>query len=92
MTFSETIADLWNKFDLPGASDPAPAVSVLRLRGAIGTGGMGRGLSFAALEPVIKNAFARRRGLGGLARGGAFLHRLGTPAEREKEALEPRGH
>jgi signal peptide peptidase SppA len=61
MTISETISDLWNRFDLPGASDPPPAVSVLRLRGAIGAGGMGRfSLSFAALEPVIKRAFARR--------------------------------
>jgi signal peptide peptidase SppA len=61
MTLSEYIADLWNTFDLPGATDPAPAVSVLRLRGAIGSGGMGRfSLSFAALEPIIKKAFARR--------------------------------
>jgi signal peptide peptidase SppA len=61
MTISETIADLWNRFDLPGASDPPPAVSVVRLRGAIGAGGIGRPtLSFAALEPVIKRAFSKR--------------------------------
>jgi serine protease SohB len=60
MSFLETMADLWNRLGLPGAPDPAPAVAVLRLRGAIGVGGFGRGLSFAALEPVIKRAFARR--------------------------------
>jgi signal peptide peptidase SppA len=60
MSFLETMADMWNRLGLPGAPDPAPAVAVLRLRGAIGVGGFGRGLSFAALEPVIKRAFARR--------------------------------
>lgn len=61
MTFSEYVADLWNRFDLPGASDPAPAVSVLRLRGTIGIGSLGRAsLSLAALEPIIKKAFSRR--------------------------------
>jgi signal peptide peptidase SppA len=58
MAVTDTLADLWNRFDLPGATDPAPAVAVLRLRGAIGMGRLG--LSFAALEPVIKRAFARR--------------------------------
>jgi len=61
MPLADMINDLWNRFDLPGASNPPPAVAVLRLRGAIGTGGLGRfSLSFAALEPVIKRAFARR--------------------------------
>jgi len=60
MSFLETLGDLWNRLDLPGASDPAPAVAVLRLRGAIGVGNFGRGISFATLEPVIKRAFARR--------------------------------
>lgn len=38
-----------------------PVVSVLRLHGAIGAGGFGRGLSDAALAPLIARAFAPKR-------------------------------
>src|SRR3982751_2844627 len=62
MAFVDTINDLWNRYDLPGSHNPAPAVAVLRLRGAIGTGsGLSRaGLSLAALEQSIKRAFSKR--------------------------------
>lgn len=62
MAFVDTINDLWNRYDLPGSSNPSPAVAVLRLRGAIGMGGgLSRGgLSLATLEASIKRAFAKR--------------------------------
>lgn len=39
----------------------APVVSVLRLNGAIGAAGFGRGLTDAGLAPLIERAFAPRR-------------------------------
>ncbi len=62
MAIVDTINDLWNRYDLPGSRNPAPAVAVLRLRGAIGMGGgLSRGgLSLATLEQSIKRAFAKR--------------------------------
>ncbi|WP_340107305.1 S49 family peptidase [Pikeienuella sp. HZG-20] len=39
----------------------SPVVSVLRLNGAIGAAGFGRGLSDAALAPLIARAFAPKR-------------------------------
>jgi signal peptide peptidase SppA len=61
MSLVDAVNDFWNRYDLPGSRNPSPAVAVLRLRGAIGMGGLGRGgLSLAALEPVIRRAFAKR--------------------------------
>ena len=61
MALVDVINDLWNRYDLPGSRNPAPAVAVLRLRGTIGTGPMARsGLSLAALESAIKRAFSKR--------------------------------
>ena len=60
MSIPESINDFLARYDLGGRSS-VPIVTVLRMHGAIGGGGMGRrGLSLAALEPSIKKAFSRR--------------------------------
>ncbi|MEM7524968.1 MAG: S49 family peptidase [Pseudomonadota bacterium] len=41
--------------------DPPPVVSVLRLNGAIGAAGFGKGLSDAGLAPMVERAFAPKR-------------------------------
>jgi signal peptide peptidase SppA len=60
MNIPEFINDLVARYGIGSRGAPVPAVSVIRLHGAIGGGGFGRrGLSLAALEPVIKRAFSR---------------------------------
>jgi signal peptide peptidase SppA len=61
MSIPEFINDLFTRYG--GGSRPAahPVVAVIRMHGAIGVGGFGRrGLSLAALEPLIKRAFSRK--------------------------------
>ncbi len=61
MAIVDVINDIWNRYDLPGSRNPAPAVAVMRMRGTIGSGPMSRsGLSLASLEGAIKRAFSKR--------------------------------
>ncbi len=60
MSIPDIINDFVARYDLGGSSN-VPVVTILRMHGAIGGGGMGRqGLSLAALEPAIKKAFTKR--------------------------------
>ncbi len=60
MDIPDFINDLMVRYDLGGRSK-VPVVTVLRLHGVIGGGGVGRGgLNLAALEPSIKKAFSKR--------------------------------
>src|SRR4051812_39197579 len=61
MDLIDRINDLFARYGLSRGRDVTPAVSVLRLQGVIGNVGLGRrGLSVAALEPIIKKAFSGR--------------------------------
>ena len=61
MSVSETLSGLFARLGLGSGRTRAATVAVIRLHGAIGMGGIGRrGLSLAALEPVVKRAFSRR--------------------------------
>jgi signal peptide peptidase SppA len=62
MNLPEALNDLFARYGIGGARrDVPPVVAVIRLHGAIGATGFGRrGLSLAALEPLIKRAFSRR--------------------------------
>jgi signal peptide peptidase SppA len=60
MSIPDVINDFLARYDLGGRSS-VPIVTVLRLNGVIGGGGVGRrGLSLAGLEPSIKKAFSKR--------------------------------
>lgn len=60
MSIPDVINDFLSRYNLGGRSR-VPIVTVLRLHGVIGGGGMGRrGLSLAALEQSIKKAFSNR--------------------------------
>ncbi|MBY0510837.1 MAG: S49 family peptidase [Rhodospirillaceae bacterium] len=61
MNIPELINDFLARYGIGSRRSPVPAVAVIRLHGAIGIGGFGRrGLSLAALEPLIKRAFSRK--------------------------------
>lgn len=60
MSIPEAINDFLARYDLGGRSS-VPVVTVLRLQGVIGGGGVRRGgLNLATLEPSIKKAFSKR--------------------------------
>jgi signal peptide peptidase SppA len=62
MNLPEVLNDLFARYGIGGARrTPSPSVAVLRFHGAIGQTGFGRrGLTLAALEPLIKRAFSRK--------------------------------
>lgn len=61
MELLEQINDVFARYGLAREATPTPAVAVIRLTGAIGTGGMGRrGLNLAGLDASLKKAFSKR--------------------------------
>lgn len=61
MDLLEHVNDFFARYGLAREATPTPAVAVIRLTGAIGTGGMGRrGLTLAGLDAALKKAFSKR--------------------------------
>lgn len=61
MSIPEFFTELLARVGIGSGRDLPPAVAVIRLHGGIGATGFGRrGLSLAALEPLIKRAFSRK--------------------------------
>lgn len=61
MSIPEFLTELLARLGIGSGRDLPPAVAVIRLHGGIGATGFGRrGLSLAALEPLIKRAFSRK--------------------------------
>ncbi len=61
MDLADSINDLFARYGLSRQGDALPSVAVIRLQGAIGSVGFGRrGLTLAALEPLLKKAFSWR--------------------------------
>lgn len=61
MSLPEALNDLMARYGVGSRRPPVPAVAVLRFSGVIGRTGFGRrGMTVAALEPLMKRAFSRR--------------------------------
>ena len=61
MALVDHLNDFIARFDLPITRERPPTVAVIRLKGVIGSVGVGgRGITVAAMESIVKRAFSRK--------------------------------